>query len=147
MTNLVPLKDLLLKYGISRKTYHNMLNKGLLPHYAKRHGEPGKPGARYLYDAEAFDAAWRRHVERTGKGLGIDVQRRDEAITRLGRMSKGEKITFLLEDFEAGPEESLTEYEGRIEARRQELGALPDEQIELMTLERFRGGATPRSWK
>lgn len=144
---LVPLKELLVKYGISRMTYHNYLNKGILPRWAKRHGEPGRRGARYLYDAEAFDAAWQRHVEKTGKGLGIDVEKRDERARRFERMPKHERITFILEDFASVGDESLTQYEERINARRKELEAMTDAEIEEITLARLRAGGVPRSWK
>jgi len=143
---LVPLAELLVKYGISRKTYHNYLNKGILPHWSKRHGEPGKRGARYLYDAEAFEAAWKAHVEKTEKGLGIDVEKRDERLTRFEKMPKFEWVTFILEEFPVVDGESLTDYEGRIAARRGELNAMTDDAVKALALDALRKGSTPRSW-
>jgi len=144
---LVPLAELLVKYGISRKTYHNMLNKGLLPRYAKRHGEPGKRGARYLYDAEAFEVAWRRHAERTMKGVGINVEERDKRNARIDAMPKFERINFILEDFPVLESESLTEYEARVAIRRGELEPKSDEELLGMVLDLFEQGLAPRAWK
>lgn len=147
---LVSLKELLAKYGISRGTYHNLLNQGLLPHYAKRFGEPGKKGARYLYDAEVFDEAWQRHAERTKRGLGINARKRDEKGGRVDlfeKLVRSERIAFILENVPVMELELLVEYEARIAARRVELEVLGDDVLYRMTLELFRQGYMLRSKK
>jgi hypothetical protein len=144
---LVPLTELLVKYEISRATYHNLLNKGFLPHYAKRHGEPGKKGARYLYDAEAFEEAWVRYRERTARGVGINVEKRDKRYERMERMTLADQIDFILQDFPLDrPEESLEEYDTRAKARRVELGTMPGEVVKEMAMKLFRQGFRPTSW-
>lgn len=143
---LIPLAELLTKYGISRATYHNLLNKGFLPHYAKRHGEPGKKGARYLYDAEAFEAAWARYKERTGKGEGIDVEKRDKKFERMEKLSKAQQIDLILQDFPVMEQESLLEYDARVLVRRGELAAMPDEVVKEMAMKLFRQGFKLKEW-
>ena len=144
---LVPLTELLTKYGISRATYHNLLNKGFLPHYAKRHGEPGKKGARYLYDAEAFEEAWSKYKERTGKGVGIDTEKRDKKFERMESMPKHQQIDLILQDFPLDrPEESLEEYDARVKARREELATMPDEVVKELAMKLVRQGFKHKDW-
>lgn len=143
---LVPLAELLTKYGLSRATYHNLLNKGFLPHYAKRHGEPGKKGARYLYDAEAFDAAWAKYKERTGKGVGIDVVERDQKFERMENLPKHQQIDLILQDFPVLDGESLTDYDARVTARRGELAVMPEEVVKEMALKLVRQGFKHKDW-
>ena len=144
---LVPLTELLAKYEISRATYHNLLNKGFLPHYAKRHGEPGKKGARYLYDAEAFEEAWAKYKERTGKGVGIDTEKRDKKFERMENMPRHQQIDLILQDFPLDrPEESLEEYDARVKARREELGTMPDEVVKELAMKLVRQGFKHKDW-
>ena len=144
---LVPLKDLLAKHGISRGTYHNLLNKGLLPAYAQRFGEPGKRGARYLYDSDAFDAAYLKYKGRRVVGLGIDATAIKERRDKMLAMSKGERVEFILENVPPGETESLMEYEARIQQVRVELMATDDAMILLRTNDLFEQGLKPRSMR
>ena len=142
---LVPLLELLQKHGLSRKTYHNLLRKGLLPHYSKRFGEPGKRGARYLYDSEVFDAAYTKYRNRKGFCLGIDAEARREKSDLIEKMPKHVRVEFILENVAPGADESLTQYEERIKARREELLVTDDAvilaQVEALVAQGFK----PRS--
>lgn len=143
---LVPLVELLAKYEISRKTYHNLLNKGFLPRYVKRFGEPGKKGARYLYDAEAFEKAWAAYKAKTDKGVGINVEERDKKFERMEKMTRASRVDFILQDFPVVGLESLTEYDARVTARRGELDAMPDEVLKETADKLFNQGFKPRNW-
>jgi len=144
---LVPLSEILARYKISRKTYYNLLNKGFLPHYAERHGEPGKKGARWLYDVEEFDKKWTLYKERTGKGFGIDTEKRDKKFERMESMPKYQQIDLILQDFPLDrPEESLEEYDARVKARREELGTMPDEVVKEMAMKLVRQGFKHKDW-
>jgi hypothetical protein len=142
---LVPLNELLAKHGISRGTYHNLLRKGLLPTYSKRFGEPGKRGARYLYDSEVFDAAYLKYKGRRKFGLGIDANKADERRDRMLAMSKHEQVSFILENIPPGEGESLSEYDARIQRERDALMATADETILLRVNDLFEAGFKPRS--
>lgn len=144
---LVPLKDLLSKYSISRATYHNLLNKGVLPHYSKRFGEAGRRGAQYLYDAEVFEEAWLKYAQKRKRGLGINVTAARKQDDRIARMSKSEKLDFVLENLSVLDGESLTEYEIRVAARRAELDAVAEEELLPMATALVEQGFTPRLWR
>ena len=144
---LVPITELLKKYGISRGTYHYLLNRGVLPHYHSRFGEPGKKGARYLYDMEEFDAAWEKYQAKKRRGVGVNVVEREEKAEAVEKMPKHARVEFILENVVPEGDESLTQYEARIGVKREELLATDDAVILAQVEALFAQGFKPRSMR
>jgi hypothetical protein len=125
---LVPLKELLAKHNMSRTTYHKLLNRGLLPHYAKKYGEPGKRGARYLYDSDVFDAAvTAAGLDKVKKGLGIDFVRvsKENAENRaFMAASRDKKVQYLLDCLDVPEGMSMMDFDTFVTAKKKEFEAL-----------------------
>ena len=131
---LVRIEVLLARVKITKPTYYNLLNRGVLPHYAEKVTTPGKRGFHYLYDEDAFMKAWEVYRESRKRGVGINRVGKEESLSVAMEYARGltaeDCVKRILDPMRGEPGETPEQFHDRFMKERERLLQRPFEELQ-----------------